>query len=53
MEPEIAGFLMNPEARASFRKQVAAFLASDKYRGLMVDFEDFRQEARSPAIWRC
>ena len=45
-KPEIAGFLMNPEARASFRKQVDAFLASDKYRGLMVDFEDFAKSAQ-------
>ncbi len=45
-KPEIAGFLMNPEARASFRKQIDAFLASDKYRGLMVDFEDFAKSAQ-------
>jgi cellulose synthase/poly-beta-1,6-N-acetylglucosamine synthase-like glycosyltransferase/peptidoglycan/xylan/chitin deacetylase (PgdA/CDA1 family)/spore germination protein YaaH len=44
--PEIAGFLMDPGARASFRKQVLAFLASDKYRGLMVDFEDFPKKAQ-------
>ena len=45
-KPEIAGFLMNPDARASFRKQIDAFLASDKYRGLMVDFEDFAKSAQ-------
>jgi cellulose synthase/poly-beta-1,6-N-acetylglucosamine synthase-like glycosyltransferase/peptidoglycan/xylan/chitin deacetylase (PgdA/CDA1 family)/spore germination protein YaaH len=45
-KPEIAGLLMNPEARASFRKQIDAFLASDKYRGLMVDFEDFAKSAQ-------
>ena len=45
-KPEIAAFLMNPEARASFRKQIDAFLASDKYRGLMVDFEDFAKSAQ-------
>src|SRR3979409_784418 len=38
---EISGFLNNPEARALFRRQVAMFLASDRYRGLMVDFEAF------------
>jgi cellulose synthase/poly-beta-1,6-N-acetylglucosamine synthase-like glycosyltransferase/peptidoglycan/xylan/chitin deacetylase (PgdA/CDA1 family)/spore germination protein YaaH len=45
-KPEIAGFLMNPAARASFRQQIDAFLASDKYRGLMVDFEDFPKSAQ-------
>ena len=38
---EITGFLNNPEARALFRRQVAMFLGSDRYRGLMVDFEAF------------
>jgi cellulose synthase/poly-beta-1,6-N-acetylglucosamine synthase-like glycosyltransferase/spore germination protein YaaH/peptidoglycan/xylan/chitin deacetylase (PgdA/CDA1 family) len=38
---EITGFLNNPEARALFRRQVAIFLGSDRYRGLMVDFEAF------------
>src|SRR6202140_1736214 len=38
---EISGFLNNPEARALFRRQVGMFLASDRYRGLMVDFEAF------------
>src|SRR2546428_6188828 len=37
--PGIAGFLNEPAARARFRQQVSAFLGSDKYRGLMVDFE--------------
>jgi len=35
----IGAFLNDPEARARFRQQVAAFLASDKYRGLMVNFQ--------------
>ena len=35
------GFLNDPDARALFRKQVAMFLASDRFRGLMVDFEAF------------
>jgi len=38
---EISQFLNDPDARAEFRREVNAFLASDKYRGLMVDFEDF------------
>jgi len=45
-KPEIAGFLMNPAARATFRQQIDAFLASDKYHGLMVDFEDFPKSAQ-------
>ena len=38
---DISPFLNDAQARALFRQQVAAFLASDKYRGLMVDFEAF------------
>jgi cellulose synthase/poly-beta-1,6-N-acetylglucosamine synthase-like glycosyltransferase/peptidoglycan/xylan/chitin deacetylase (PgdA/CDA1 family)/spore germination protein YaaH len=38
---DIADFLNDREARARFREQMLAFLASDKYRGLMVDFETF------------
>jgi cellulose synthase/poly-beta-1,6-N-acetylglucosamine synthase-like glycosyltransferase/peptidoglycan/xylan/chitin deacetylase (PgdA/CDA1 family)/spore germination protein YaaH len=45
-KPEIAGFLMDQDARDSFRHQIDAFLASDKYRGLMVDFEDFPKKAQ-------
>ena len=41
---DISGFLRDEDARAEFRQEVAAFLASDKYRGLMVDFEDISQE---------
>ncbi len=37
----ITDFLNDPDARANFRKQVDAFLASDRFRGLMVDFEAF------------
>jgi len=40
----IAGFLNNPESRTLFRQQVAQFLASDHFHGLMVDFEDFEKE---------
>jgi cellulose synthase/poly-beta-1,6-N-acetylglucosamine synthase-like glycosyltransferase/spore germination protein YaaH/peptidoglycan/xylan/chitin deacetylase (PgdA/CDA1 family) len=38
---EITGFLNNPDARAAFRQQVAMVLSSDRFRGLMVDFEAF------------
>src|ERR1039457_2807851 len=37
----IAGFLNDPDARAVFRKQVSLFLSSDRFGGLMVDFEAF------------
>src|SRR5262249_17620546 len=39
-------FLNDPQARMQFRHQVAAFLASDRYRGLMVDFEAFPKDAQ-------
>src|SRR5690348_2366846 len=38
---DISGFLNDENARAHFRQQIELFLASDKYRGLMVDFEAF------------
>jgi peptidoglycan-N-acetylglucosamine deacetylase len=38
---DIVGFLNDPDARALFCKQAMQFLASDRYRGLMVDFETF------------
>jgi peptidoglycan-N-acetylglucosamine deacetylase len=38
---EIVDFLNDREARTEFRQEIAAFLATDRYRGLMVDFEDF------------
>ncbi len=37
----ISPFLNDAGSRARFRQQVAAFLATDKYRGLMLDFEAF------------
>ena len=43
---DISGFLSSPEARTRFRQEVAAVLASDKFRGLMVDFEDFPPKAQ-------
>ena len=44
--PGIADFLNNPEARAKFRHEIALFLASDHYRGLMVDFESFPKKGQ-------
>ena len=38
---DISEFLNNPAARARFRSETESFLASDKFHGLMVDFEDF------------
>jgi len=43
---DISEFLSNADARANFRQQIDSFLASDKYRGLMVDFEDFPKAAQ-------
>jgi peptidoglycan-N-acetylglucosamine deacetylase len=37
----ITDFLNNSAARATFRQQVGMFLSSDRFRGLMVDFEAF------------
>ena len=37
----ITGFLNDPDARALFRRQVAQFLSTDRFRGLMIDFEAF------------
>jgi cellulose synthase/poly-beta-1,6-N-acetylglucosamine synthase-like glycosyltransferase/peptidoglycan/xylan/chitin deacetylase (PgdA/CDA1 family)/spore germination protein YaaH len=42
----IGTFLNSPGARARFREQISAFLASDKYSGLMVDFETFPKNAQ-------
>jgi peptidoglycan-N-acetylglucosamine deacetylase len=39
--PGVADFMNNPKARARFRREIALFLATDRYRGLMVDFESF------------
>ncbi|HYA24452.1 MAG TPA: glycosyltransferase [Terriglobales bacterium] len=43
---DISGFLNDPDARARFRDQIDAFLATDKYHGLMVDFEEFPREGQ-------
>ena len=37
---DVSAFLINENARSRFREEISAFLASDKYHGLMVDFED-------------
>jgi peptidoglycan-N-acetylglucosamine deacetylase len=37
---DISGFLNNPDVRDQFRGEIDNFLGSDRYRGLMVDFED-------------
>jgi cellulose synthase/poly-beta-1,6-N-acetylglucosamine synthase-like glycosyltransferase/peptidoglycan/xylan/chitin deacetylase (PgdA/CDA1 family)/spore germination protein YaaH len=42
----IGGMLNSPAARANFRQQVLRFLASDAYRGLTLDFEDFPVNAQ-------
>jgi len=36
---EIGDFLADPAGRQRFRNEIAAFLASDKYRGLTLDLE--------------
>ena len=38
---DINAFLNDPNAHSLFRQEIAAFLGSDKFHGLMVDFEDF------------
>ncbi len=44
--PGFSGFLTNPEARATFRREIGLFLATDHYRGLMIDFESFPKTAQ-------
>jgi cellulose synthase/poly-beta-1,6-N-acetylglucosamine synthase-like glycosyltransferase/spore germination protein YaaH/peptidoglycan/xylan/chitin deacetylase (PgdA/CDA1 family) len=44
--PGIVDFLNNPKARANFRRQIALFLATDHYRGLMIDFESFPKKGQ-------
>ena len=43
---DITAFLNDSKARTLFRQQVATFLASDKYHGLMVDFEAFPKKGQ-------
>ena len=44
--PGITDFLNNPEARARFRREIGLFLATDHYRGLMIDFESFPKKGQ-------
>jgi cellulose synthase/poly-beta-1,6-N-acetylglucosamine synthase-like glycosyltransferase/peptidoglycan/xylan/chitin deacetylase (PgdA/CDA1 family) len=44
--PGISDFLNNPQARARFRQEIGIFLASDHYRGLMIDFESFPKKGQ-------
>src|SRR2546430_2080544 len=44
--PGVGDFLNSKEARARFRRENALFLASDHYRGLMIDFESFPKKAQ-------
>jgi len=44
---DISKFLNDEEARSRFRGEIGAFLASDKYNGLMVDFEAFPKSGQS------
>jgi cellulose synthase/poly-beta-1,6-N-acetylglucosamine synthase-like glycosyltransferase/spore germination protein YaaH/peptidoglycan/xylan/chitin deacetylase (PgdA/CDA1 family) len=45
--PGVGDFLNSPEARSRFRREIGMFLASDHYRGLMIDFESFPKKAQS------
>src|SRR5271170_1810860 len=44
--PGISDFLNNPDARARFRREIGLFLATDHYRGLMIDFESFPKQGQ-------
>jgi cellulose synthase/poly-beta-1,6-N-acetylglucosamine synthase-like glycosyltransferase/peptidoglycan/xylan/chitin deacetylase (PgdA/CDA1 family)/spore germination protein YaaH len=44
---DISGFLSDPAARQRFRGELGAFLATDKYKGVMIDFESFPQRAQA------
>ena len=44
--PGVGDFLNSKDARARFRREIGLFLASDHYRGLMVDFESFPKKAQ-------
>ncbi|MFZ0686260.1 MAG: glycosyltransferase [Terriglobales bacterium] len=45
--PGVVNFLNNPESRAKFRREIGLYLASDHYRGLMVDFESFPKSGQA------
>ena len=42
----VAAFLNDAGARARFRQQAAQFLGTDRYKGLMIDFESFPKSAQ-------
>lgn len=44
---DISDFLNDPDARGRFRQQISTFLASDKYHGLMIDFEAFPKKGQA------
>jgi len=44
---DITGLLNDEDARSRFRRQIVAFLATDKFRGLMIDFESFPKAGQS------
>jgi peptidoglycan-N-acetylglucosamine deacetylase len=44
--PGISDFLNNSDARSKFRREIGLFLASDHYRGLMIDFESFPKKGQ-------
>src|SRR5229473_919528 len=43
---DVSAFLNNQDAREHFRQQAAAFLATDRYHGLMIDFETLGRKAQ-------
>src|SRR6185369_4306994 len=43
---DVGAFLNSSDARAHFRQQVAALLATDRYHGLMIDFETLGRKAQ-------
>jgi peptidoglycan-N-acetylglucosamine deacetylase len=47
---DITDFLNDADARGRLRKQVSAFLATDKYHGLMIDFETFSKKGQAGYI---
>jgi cellulose synthase/poly-beta-1,6-N-acetylglucosamine synthase-like glycosyltransferase/peptidoglycan/xylan/chitin deacetylase (PgdA/CDA1 family)/spore germination protein YaaH len=47
---DISEFLNDADARTKLRGELATFLGTDKYRGLMVDFEDFPKKAQPDFI---
>ncbi len=43
---DVSAFLNNEDSRAHFRQQAAAFLTTDRYHGLMIDFETLPRKAQ-------